>query len=170
MRQRPQGMSGAQPISAPLLDRLIGGVPQTGRGDGGREAASVRALRQSIQRDLESLLNTRWRCKSWPPRMDELEQSVVNYGIPDFTGASFDNPMSQRDFRMIIMSAIKRFEPRLHNVKVSLMSGGAGGDETRTLRFRIEASVQGTEGWQNVAYETLMNPTDATFTVKGSGR
>lgn len=154
--------SSADPPRVPLLNRLI---------DPTFSAATTRSMREAIQRDLESLLNTRWCCKSWPPRLEEIDQSVVNYGIPDFTGASFDNPMSQRDFRMIITRAINRFEPRLRNVKVSLMSDSeAGSDETRTLRFRIEAVMQNESGWQDVAYETLMNPTDSTFTVKGAGR
>lgn len=146
----------------PLLNRLID--PQA-------SSASARSQREAIQRDLEDLLNTRWRCKSWPPQYEELEQSVVNYGIPDFTGTSFDNPLSQRDFRMIITRAISRFEPRLQNVKVSLMAGAdAGSAETRTLRFKIEAMLQSDEGWRDVAYETLMNPTDSTFTVKRAER
>ncbi|XAL98970.1 type VI secretion system baseplate subunit TssE [Phycisphaeraceae bacterium D3-23] len=161
-----------EPLATPLLDRLLNPGTAAGAGDGSRAVNSVRTVRDAIQRDLESLLNTRWRCRSFPPTHEELEKSLVNYGIPDFTGASFVNPVTQRDFRQIIARAIAHFEPRLHAPKVIPVTqkNKSAGDETRTLRFRIEATLLSEEGRQNVAYETQMNPADTTFTVRRAGR
>ena len=161
-----------EPMTKPLLDRLINPEPTAGKGDGTHIVKSVRTVRDAVQRDLESLLNTRWRCRSFPPSLDELGKSIVNYGIPDFTGASFANPMTQRDFRQIITRAITNFEPRLHAPKVIPVTNKntASGDETRTLRFRIEATLLSEDGRQRVAYETQMNPADTTFTVRRAGR
>ena len=70
------GVSSTQPLVPSLLDRLI--EPSSGRersaGAGG-DTHMLRDSKQSVRRDLENLLNTRWRCKVWPPDLAELEVS-----------------------------------------------------------------------------------------------
>ncbi len=70
-----------------LLDRLSGNIDSR---NGDDLAQSTAQLRQSVRRDVEKLLNTRWRCLHWPPDLTELDDSLVNYGIPDFSGAAFE--------------------------------------------------------------------------------
>lgn len=147
-----------EPLMSSLLDRLI-------TTDQRRDAAR---LEESVRRDLENLLNTRWRCLNWPPNLEELEQSLVNYGIPDFTGASFNDPGSQRDLRRIIQSAIRRFEPRLGAIKVSVPERPDRRD--RTVRFRIEAELGEGRHRTPIAFETALDPSTATFRVGQAGR
>jgi type VI secretion system protein ImpF len=139
-----------------LIDRL-----SLDRG-GGDRARSRREIEDLVRRDLEKLLNTRWRCRSWPPGLDELEKSLVNYGIPDFTGASFGDAESQRELRKILEKCIQHFEPRLRMARVTLQQRSR---QDRTLRFRIEAELRGEDTRQPVAFETALDPATARFNV-----
>ena len=71
-----------------MLDRLIDHEPEVRRESPRSRNQVLRELKQSVRRDLENLLNTRVRCVPLPPELKELKQSLVNYGIPDLTGAS----------------------------------------------------------------------------------
>jgi type VI secretion system protein ImpF len=149
------------------MGRLIGEEPAWKGGHGG--ARNVRrAMEEHVRRDLESLLNTRWRCRSWPPGLDELEQSLVNYGIPDFSAASFGDPVNQRDLRRIIELSIKRFEPRLRNIRVILVE--RGGVQDRLLHFKIEAELSDGVERRLIAFETALDTSSASFQVGLSNR
>jgi len=149
-----------------LLDRLLGEGPRS-RTSGSRFAVPT-GVQESVRRDLENLLNTRWRCLSWPPDLEELEHSLVNYGIPDFTGASFNDPSSQRELRRIIQNSIRKFEPRLKHARVSVPEREDKQD--RTLRFRIEAELQAGDSSRAVAFETALDPSTSTFHVGRAAR
>jgi type VI secretion system protein ImpF len=144
-----------------LLDKLttdtVGGEAWPNR------SRSRRATEDVIRRDLENLLNTRWRCLSSPAGLEELERSLVNYGIPDFTGMSFADAESQRELRRILEHCIQHFEPRLRMVRVSLQPRGERQD--RVLRFRIEAELRSDGGRRSVAFETTLDPAMANFRV-----
>lgn len=155
-----------EPVAIPLLDRLIlddGRTALRGR------TASLRDVRDSVRRDLENLLNTRWRCTSWPPDLSELNRSLVNYGIPDFTGATFHDPVSQREFARILQRAIEHFEPRLKTVTVGSPSGRYD-PQDRTLRFRIDATLRMGGSSEQVSFETALDPSNARFRVATSRR
>lgn len=79
-----------EPLRASVLDRL------SGTGNVGRFAGrqTLEQLIDSVHRDLEKLLNTRWRVVSWPPSLTELEHSLVNYGIPDFAGVNMSSRLN----------------------------------------------------------------------------
>jgi type VI secretion system protein ImpF len=91
-----------------LLDRLTnvdGAAPGSAKW-----GQSSRDLKQRIRRDLENLLNTRWRCQSWPPNLDEyLELSLVGYGIPDFTSQNLGDMRERDEFRRVLEGVIRRF-------------------------------------------------------------
>ena len=73
-----------QPLQQSLLDRLIDDSP--GQPDSGRlrRGFDLKALRQSVRRDLENLLNSRVQWHTWPDSYTELPQSLLNYGLPHF--------------------------------------------------------------------------------------
>ena len=75
-----------------MLDRLLDHEPDVRREAPRSRNQVLRELKQSVRRDLENLLNTRVRCIPLPPELKELKQSLVNYGIPDLTGASLGDP------------------------------------------------------------------------------
>lgn len=161
-------IQGSQPREATsLLGRLMSDDAATAAAQGGHRSTR-RGLEELVRHDLENLLNTRWRCLSWPPGLDELEQSLVNYGIPDFSGASFGDPASHRELRRILEQCIRRFEPRLRAARVVLLE--RGGRQDRMLHFKIEAELGVGAELHAVAFETALDPTSARFRVGSSGR
>ncbi len=140
----------------PLLDRLLAGAPaEAGRAE---FAASVR-------RTLEDLLNTRWRALSWPEDLEELDRSVIDYGIPDFTGATFNDPMSRRELRTVLERSIRKYEPRLRSVRVIVTDRETGAD--RTIRFVVEAMLGQRE---TIAFETTLDPSTSEVRIERGAR
>ena len=125
-----------------VLDRLLDDEPDNRREQPKSTGQSLRDLKLSVRRDLENLLNTRRRSVGWPSELEELEVSLADYGIPDFTGVNMGARSERERMRLEIERVIRRFEPRLKNVIVSLQDNPD--DIERTLRFRI-AGVLRTE-------------------------
>jgi type VI secretion system protein ImpF len=144
-------------VLSSVLDRLTEGTSSPGRGQ------SLRDLKLCVRRDLENLLNTRWRCKCWPPELDEeLEQSLVSYGIPDFTAANLSDPRDREEFRRILERAIRNFEPRFVSVTVVMKDLNP---LERTLKFQIDAKLMADPEPERVVFDTALEATTATFRV-----
>jgi len=148
-----------------ILDRLLDENPGE-RQDPPRSSRFVlRELKKSVRRDLENLLNTRFRARPVPGYLDELEASLVNYGIPDFTGASFANEDDRKELRRIIERTIRRFEPRFKEVTVHLDS--KSGSQDRVIRFRIDALLHADPAPEPVVFDSQLEPSSNLFNVSG---
>lgn len=156
--------SGKIPLRSSLLDRLVLGGTSGRHGYG----QGLREIKEGIRKDLEDLLNTRWRAAPWPENLTELETSLVNYGIPDFTGANLGSPDRQEEFRQVILETIERYEPRLRNVRVKLTKNPEALD--RILRFRIEATLIIDQVPEPVVFDSDMEPLSASFVIKEGSR
>ena len=144
-----------------VLDRLLIDTELTSIRDVDRY--TVDHLRAAVGRDLELLLNSRQRCLSLPKGLDELPKSLVNYGVPDFAGANLGSESAMHTLRAEVEEAIRRFEPRLRNVKVELMDPGESLD--RALRLRIDASVEAEPFPEHVVYDSVLEPVTRTFSI-----
>src|SRR5580693_7890058 len=98
-----------RPLLPSVLDRLIDSDPTVRREAPRGRNQSLRELKQSVRRDLESLLNTRVRCLPWPSDLKELKHSLVNYGIPDLTGVSAGSSKERDQLCREIESVVKRY-------------------------------------------------------------
>jgi type VI secretion system protein ImpF len=157
-----------QPLVASVLDRLLDDHPEQQHELPKARHQLLRELKQSVRRDLENLLNTRWRCVSWPPNLDELELSLVNYGIPDFTGVNMASPAERERLRRLIEQIVRKFEPRFKTVKVIML---ANRDETdRTLRFRIDAMLYAEPAPEPVIFDSELEPITNSFNVASESR
>lgn len=146
----------------PLLDRLLDTDPDREVDPPLSAAAALAALRASIRSDLEALLNTRRRWRSWPPTLSELACSPLGWGLPDFAGGAFNDPKRREELRREIEACIRRFEPRFASLSVSLI--GPTEQLTATLRLRIEALLHAEPAPEPISFETLVdaNTTDVT--------
>src|SRR3954454_17631992 len=113
-----------------VLDRLIDHDPQVRKEAAQNRNQLLRDLKQAVRRDLENLLNTRIRCVPWPAELKELKQSMVNYGIPDLTGASLGSGKEREEFRRTVQAVIAIYEPRLKKLSVSLRDRADALDRT----------------------------------------
>ncbi len=155
-----------QQLVPSILDRLIDDDPTTAREPLKRRNQLVRELKLSVQRDLENLLNTRWRCVSWPPNLDELDVSLVNYGIPDFTGKRFATANERQTLRRILEQVIRRFEPRFEHLKIELQDSADPTD--RRLNFRIDALLKAEPAPEPVIFDTSLETSTGNFDVQGA--
>ena len=157
-----------QQLPPSLLDRLLDDEPGNQREAVKQRHQVLREMKLSVRRDLENLLNTRWRCVSWPPNLEELETSLVNYGIPDFTGIRFASANTQDELRSILEAVIRRFEPRFSKVRVELITNADSLD--RTLRFRIDAMLHAEPVVEPVVFDTMLKTSTGDFEVVGGNQ
>ena len=163
-----RGKSGAPVAQLSILDRLIDEAPDKLIDRPLSHAESLDALRRSVRRDLEALLNTRRRWRSWPDGYAELALSPVGYGIADFSSGAFNDPRRREWLRQEVEQAIRRFEPRLVRLRVMLMDPK---DELEaTLHLRIEGLLRTEPAPDPIAFDTLVDAATAEILVKaGAG-
>lgn len=154
-----------QPLVPSVLDRLIDFDPELNREPAPSRHQILRDLKAAVRRDIESLLNTRQRCLSWPEHLKELKQSLVNYGIPDLTGASMSSSREREDLCRVIQTIVARHEPRFKNVRVKLLENTEPLD--RTLRFRIDALLLVDPAPEPIVFDSVLRPATGTFEVRG---
>ncbi len=151
-----------------VLDRLIDYEPGVEREPPQLANQVLRELKSSVQRDLQNLLNTRWRCEPPPADLDELRHSLVNYGIPDFTGLNLASDHERDEFRWVVEQAIRNFEPRFKSVRVELLENADSAD--RTLRLRIDALLYAAPAPEPVVFDSVIKTATGTVEIRGAGR
>jgi type VI secretion system protein ImpF len=156
-----------QPLIASVLDRLLDDEPGKTREVLPSRSQQLRDLEQAVRRDLENLLNTRVRLLECPPRQEELKTSLVQYGIPDFTGGNVSSADDRTQLARLLQGVIRRFDPRFKSVQVQPLDNAEPLD--RTLRFRIEGLLHAEPAPEPVAFDSILRPATANFEVKGVG-
>ena len=153
-----------QDLLPSVLDRLIDDQPGHSAEAAERGTVQLAAIKDSVRRDLQWLLNARQPLVDIPPGPGPLRNSIMTYGLPDFTHATFSRLDDQRDLRQIIQDRISRFEPRLTSVVVTLLKGNP---LERKLDFRIDAMLEVEPVREQVTYDSSLELTTKSFTVKG---
>lgn len=148
----------------PLLDRLIDEAPEREQDPPLSPAEAMAALRRSVRRDMEALLNARRRWRSCPRELAALALSPLNYGIPDCTGGAFQDVREREALRREIEDTVRRFEPRFRSVRVTLVEGK--NKLEATLRLRIEALLHAEPAPEPVTFDTLIDVTTADAIVR----
>lgn len=156
---------GAPRIRLPLLDRLLDADPDAPPSLPPSHADAIEALRDAVRRDLEALLNARRRRVPIPDRFTELPVSPLGYGVPDPTAGSFTDEERRMALAREVEATIRRFEPRLANVRVRLSEFDPELFD-RTLRVRIEALLRTDPVPEAVTFETLVRPTTLDVAVR----
>lgn len=152
MSQRQKG----QLLRASILDRLIDERPDQKKENEKQRHQLMNEIRDGVRRDLERLLNTRFRSLSPPPNCPELEKSLMNYGLPDLNTFNFVNGTSREQFCTIVEDHIKNFEPRFKTVHVSIPENETiMGD---CLNFRIEAIMYADPAPEEIVFDSSLEP------------
>jgi type VI secretion system protein ImpF len=157
-----------QPNSAVTLsvfDRLVDNEPRSPSVEAPlTRAESVRILRTAVRRDLEWLLNTRRNPEDPGPALPETENSLFNYGLPDFSTYAIASPKDQTRLVRALQSAVKTFEPRLANIRVTPVEINPKG--LRTMRIRIEGLLMMDPAPEHISFDTTLQLTTGDFRVK----
>jgi type VI secretion system protein ImpF len=156
-------MNANLPLLSSLLDRLIDREPGVTReAERGRHQV-MGEIKASVARDLEDLLNARRRCRAASAGLTELEQSLVNYGLPDFTRFTLGSGEARERFRQLLETTVGLWEPRFLSLKITLLSNTEPLD--RTLRFRIDALLRAEPAPEPVAFDSVLEPGTGTFAI-----
>ncbi len=144
-------------VTQSLLDRLcdIDDWPNT-------RQQSMRLYREAVKRDVEFLLNT--RCPPIPniSLYPKAAGSVMNFGLPDISTYSASS-MDQNALLAAMVQTLRRFEPRIQNVRVAVARAE---NLTRSLRFHIEGRIQFDTTVENIEFDTVLELTRGEYEVK----
>lgn len=154
------------PVTLSILDRLTDLDPKSRTVEAPlSRAESVRRLKAGLRRDLEWLLNTRQGAQENPPA--EVTRSVFAFGLPDFSAFNVGSPKDQLRLVRTIKNALDLFEPRLANVRLTILDSTAQG--TRAIRFRLDGILRMDPSPEQVSFDTILQLTTGDFQVRGGG-
>jgi len=150
-------------VTTSVLDRLLDYEPEITREPIASRSKNLRQLKQSVQRDLEWLLNTRQVAGGLPSELKETNNSVAAFGLPDFTNLSIDSADDQKFIKREIEEAVRRFEQRLEGVVVSIEPVRP---TERVLRFRIDARLKIDPAPEPITFDTVLQLGSGEYQVR----
>ena len=155
-------------VQGSLIDRLTDVEPKSNVEGRVGYLESVRQFKAGLQRDLEWLLNTRRIPIPAPEELEEVQESVYHYGLPDLTSISRDSPEARDRLRRRVEDAIATFEPRLANVNI-IMLEMEGEQHRRELRFHVEGTLLMDPTPEQVVFDTVLHFASGEYEVEGAG-
>lgn len=147
----------APPLRLSILDRLLD-----------EDAPLLQTLRHGIRRDLEALLNTEQRVVGWSEELDQLDRSILNFGMMCLGTTN----MATEEARLAVVERIGAFirfwEPRLRNLNIRALPNVDASD--RSLRIRIEAQIAVDPTPVPMVFDTVIEPSGNTMVSLASAR
>ena len=118
-----------------------------------------------MSRDIEALLNTRRELLDGaPPEYKEVDNSLLMFGLPDFTSYSLLNPEHRKLIRRSVEEALTKFEPRLKSVRVTLEPPRKF---EAALHFRIDALLRLDPAPEPVTFDAALQLGTSSYSVRG---
>lgn len=136
-----------------VLDRLIDLEPKSSQESLKSRSFTVNDLKQAVRRDLEWLLNTRQKVIDIPETLEEVNNSLAVYGLPDIISVSASDHGEQKKLTKQIENAIRLFEPRFLDVRVTLEPFDT---YDRSFRFRIDARLDTEPVPEPISFDTVL--------------
>lgn len=147
-------------LLAPVLDRLL---EQNRDSDFSQPHQILKHMRESVRRDLEFLFNSRYRCMSPPSGLVHLEESNINFGLPDLSTLNMSSVDNRKAFCKKIEKSILIYEPRIKSVKVK--TADTLDNEDPSIRFRVEAILHCNPVAEMIIFDSSINPITQTVDV-----
>jgi len=126
-------------------------------------------LLESIQKEIENLLNTRLpplqsATGAWEPISEP--QTVLDYGLPAFSTLSAGSPTDIGLLGKVVVGKIAAFEPRLQNPVLELV---ADPDDPAGMLGTLRGTVRVDKGLQTVSFPvTLRNHGESAALSEGA--
>lgn len=151
-----------------LLDRLADNAPREFVEKNPLRLITAEELKESVARDLESLLNCRCGyADDIFAGFPEALHSMCSYGMNDFIGLSLANPADRNFICRSLERTISIHERRLKQVQVLLeMEAGA----INRLKFSINALLVVHPSTEPVYFDALLQPSTLQYSVSKSKR
>ena len=117
----------------------------------------------SFDRDLAALLNARRQARYLDPAFEQTSNSVLTFGVEDFTSCNLNSTVDQERVRRSIERAIRQFEPRLARAVVSLAQPEPFHP---VLSLRVEAEIESGEGAEPISIEGALDRASRRITIR----
>ena len=147
-----------------ILDRLTDDDPHNQSESDPGQHQLLKQLRDSVRRDLENLLNTRYYIVDPSDRYIELDKSLLNYGLPDLATVNILDTKKRDEFTKKLEKTLIEFEPRFKSVRVSYIDNKDKVD--RTLHFRIDAEIFAEPLPEIVVFDSALESVTRTVSIK----
>ncbi|MFO0958183.1 MAG: type VI secretion system baseplate subunit TssE [Isosphaeraceae bacterium] len=157
-------MPGYRGLKHSIWDRLLDPRPIAQERAEATPYHELERLKNEIRRDLEWLLNTRLADSKLHQGMDQLKQSLVNYGLIDLNTLSLADDNDRKRLQASLQQALAHFEPRLRNVRI-VPDETATGEVLRAIHFRIHADLR-TDPAEPITFDTTLELGTRAFSVK----
>ena len=147
-----------------ILDRLFDDEPENKNEVDLGQHQKIKQLRLSVRRDLESLMNARFRVMEPGEEYINIENSLLNYGLPDLAIVNITDIDKRKEFTKRMEKILKNFEPRFKNVSISYQDNKDNLD--RTLRFRIDATLYADPSPEVVIFDSILEPVTRSISIE----
>lgn len=147
-----------------ILDRLFDDEPDNKHDTDHGQHQQLKQLRSSVRRDLENLMNARFRVMEPGEEYQELENSLLNYGLPDLATINITDLDKRKEFTSKMQKILKEFEPRFKEVNISYLDNKDDAD--RTLRFRIDATLYADPSPEIVIFDSILEPVTRSISIE----
>jgi type VI secretion system protein ImpF len=148
-----------------ILDRLTDLQPNSTKETPSSHREIMRELKASLCADLSALLNTRRAEADFDSEYQEAADSLLTFGIADFTSYNLKNGIEQERVRRSIERAIRQFEPRLTRVTASM-------DEPDplkpVLRFQISAVLRAEPAGEAILFDLTLHRDSRRIAISGA--
>lgn len=141
-------------ITISVLDRLIDLEPGDRMENPLSRAQSVRLVRSAVRRDLEWLLNTRRIAELPEDGLREVNRSGYLYGLPELSSLSMASVQDRGRLLRQILTTINLFEPRLSEVRISVVEEQERG--LNDVHLRVEAMLRMDPILEPVSFDTVI--------------
>lgn len=149
-----------------IFDRLIDDEPHLTIEPERSKHQQIQSLRTSVLRDLEGLLNTRYKMLSPHTQHTELQTSLLNYGMPDLATINIVNDDKQKEFIHDLENILRQYEPRFKSVSVMFVQNESSVD--RTLRFRVNATLYADPAPEIIVFDSVLEPVSRSVNLEES--
>lgn len=157
-------MKGFEPS---FLEKLFDEDPRA-PASGVLKRLSIEQVKESVARDLESLLNSRMvLSEDALGNYPECRKSVITYGLNDFSGLSLASSFDRAYICRSLEQAILQHEPRLKNVRATL---DLNKRSSNSLHFSISAVLELHPAREPVNFDALLQPTTLQYSVSRARR
>jgi type VI secretion system protein ImpF len=150
-------------IGLSLIDRLIDLQPENSLAAQVTAWEQAREIKEGLCRDLTALLNTRRAEQDFDRSYEESTNSMLTFGITDFTSYNLKSGIEQERVRRSIERAIRQFEPRLARVTVTLEEA----DPLRPVLQLQIAAVLRTETAETILFDATLYRDSRRIAVSG---
>ena len=131
---------------------------------------NVHQLMESVRQNIDSILNTRRLTEPVPPEFEYCQNSILAFGLPDFTSFAVTSAEDKGLLALAMETAIRRFEPRLGSVVVTLVNltkEQQSSQPTTIVRYRIQGRLRTEPAPEQVGFDTTLEADRWHFELVG---